>query len=165
MENAQETTNDLHETMRSNPAMIKKFEMTNGIRIGTAIFSFLLRLGVPLGPIALLTVRGRKSGKAYSIPIGLLEQDGKIWLVAVFGAVSWVHNVRATGTAQIKRGLSTKTVEVIEIEQSEAVPLLKEFLKRFRIVPFFRPYFTATWQSPLADFEREAPVHPVFILV
>jgi hypothetical protein len=60
----------------------------------------LLRIGVAGRHTYLLGVRGRRSGRTYSTPIILVE-NGDRWLVAHYGEVSWVRNVRAAGEATL----------------------------------------------------------------
>src|SRR5919197_2808250 len=87
--------------------MIKPFHMTAGLRVVSTIITTLLRIGLPVGPAVLLSVRGRKSGKFYTIPVALVEHSGTRWLVAAFGEVNWVRNLRAAGQAQLTRGRRT----------------------------------------------------------
>ena len=142
--------------------MIETFHMTRSMRIGSTILTALLRAGLPFGSLTLLSVRGRKSGKVHTIPVALVEQNDTRWLVAAFGEVSWVRNLRAAGRAQLTRGRRTEAIGVVELEAREAAPLLKQFLTSYQMVPFLPPYFAVTPRSPLADFEREASHHPVF---
>lgn len=141
------------------------FTMTRSMRIGTAILTAILRTGLPLGPLRLLSVLGRRSGRRYTTPIALLERNGTRWLVAAFGEVNWVRNLRAAGEAQLRRGRRRETVRAVELGPAEAAPILQHYLEKYRKVPFIAPYFEATANSPLADFEREASQHPVFRLV
>lgn len=148
--------------MNGEVVMTKRFQMTGTMRIGTAALRALLRVGVPMGPLVLLSVRGRKTGKLYTTPVALVEQNGTRWLVAAFGEVNWVHNLRASGEAHLMYRGRTEPIEVIEMQPVEAAPILKQFLTKFHIVPFIPPYFDATPKSSLDDFEREAQHHPVF---
>jgi hypothetical protein len=86
-------------------------------------------------------------------------------LVAAFGEVGWVHNLRAAGQAQLTRGRRTEAIGVVELAARDAAPILQQFLTSFRMVPFIPPYFDVTQHSPLADFERETAHHPVFRIV
>jgi deazaflavin-dependent oxidoreductase (nitroreductase family) len=142
--------------------MNKPFQMTRAMRIGTVILRFLLAAGVPMGPLQLLSHRGRKTGTLYTTPVALVERNGTRWLVAAFGEVNWVHNIRATGTAQLSGGWRKETIQVCELGSKEAAPVLKQFIKLYRLVPFIPPYFKAKAQSPLTDFEQDALYHPVF---
>jgi deazaflavin-dependent oxidoreductase (nitroreductase family) len=139
--------------------------MTGGLRVVSTIITTLVRLGLPSGPSALLTVRGRTSGKIYTIPIALVENSGTQFLVAAFGEVNWVRNLRAAGQAQLTRRRHTEAIGAVELEAQEAAPILKQFLKESERVSFIRPYFHVTLQSSLADFEQEALYHPVFRIV
>lgn len=145
--------------------MIEMFHMTSSMRIGSAVLTSLLRAGVPLGSLTLLSVQGRKSGKISTTPIALVERDGARFLVAAFGEVGWVRNLRAAGSAQLTSRRRTETIRIVELEVREAAPILKQFLTNYHLVPLIPPYFDVTPRSPLADFEREARRHPVFRLV
>ena len=142
--------------------MTKRFQMTRMMRLGTTILRGLLRAGLPLGPLVLLSVRGRKTGKVYTTPVALLEKHGTCRLVAAFGEVNWVHNIRTSGKAQLIYRGRTEPIAVVEMKPAEAAPILKQFLGKFHIVPFIPPYFDTTPKSPLEDFEHEARQHPVF---
>lgn len=56
--------------------MAKTLHLNFADRIGDALFMTLLRVGVKIGTMSLLTVRGRKSGQPHTIPVLLVEQDG-----------------------------------------------------------------------------------------
>ena len=64
----------------------------------------LLRLGVPMGDNALLTVRGRTSGKPRTLPITILPANGRHYVFAAFGEVNWVQNLRAAGSGDPQAG-------------------------------------------------------------
>ena len=59
----------------------------------------LLRVGLPLGPNALLTVTGRKTGQPRSTPVAVVDLGGRRWVIGTFGEVNWVRNLRAAGQA------------------------------------------------------------------
>jgi deazaflavin-dependent oxidoreductase (nitroreductase family) len=145
--------------------MRQAFHMTGGLRVVSTIITTLLRLGVPVGPSVLLSVAGRKSGKIYTIPIELVENSGTRFLVAAFGEVNWVRNLRAAGQAHLTRRRRTEAIGVVELEAKEAAPILKQFLRESQRVSFIKPYFHVTPHSSLADFEQEALYHPVFCIV
>jgi deazaflavin-dependent oxidoreductase (nitroreductase family) len=146
-------------------AMVQKFHMTPMMRMGTMLLKLLLWAGMPMGSLALLSVRGRTSGKVYTTPVALVQQDHEQWLVAAFEEVNWVRNLRAAGSAHLIRGRHTEAIEVIELEMSKAAPILQVFLERYQRVPFIPPYFSVTSPSSRAAFEREAIHHPLFRIV
>ena len=139
--------------------------MTTGLWMASTIIGTLLRLGLPVGPSALLSVRGRKSGKIATIPIALVENNGTRFLVAAFGEVNWVRNLRVAGSAQLTRRRRTEAIGVVELGTREAAPILKQYLRESQRVSFIKPYFHVTPQSSLVDFEQEALYHPVFRIV
>jgi deazaflavin-dependent oxidoreductase (nitroreductase family) len=119
----------------------------------------LARIGV--GPIHLLTTRGRTSGRAHTIPVVPVELGGKTWLVAPYGPVSWVKNARASGKVALRYGRAKGDYAVREVGAAEAGPVLKRYLA---VASKTRPYFDATKDSPVEDFVAEADRHPVFEL-
>src|SRR5579885_2128284 len=136
--------------------MRQPFHMTGGLRVASTIIATLLRIGLPIGPSVLLSVRGRKSGKIYTVPVALVENSGTRFLVAAFGEVSWVRNLRAAGRAQLTRKRRTEAIGVVELEAREAAPILKQFLRESQRVSFIKPYFHVSPESSLANFEQEA---------
>ena len=140
--------------------MSKTYHVNFAERMENALIMMLLRAGVKMGTTSLLTVRGRKSGQSQTVPVVLVEQDGECFLVAPYGVVQWVRNIRAAGTATLTRGRRSETISVTELPALEAVPILKEY--NLHVSGGVRSYFDATRDSPLEAFEREAPHHPVF---
>lgn len=145
--------------------MRQPFHMTGGLRVASMTLSILVRLGLPVGPSVLLSVRGRKSGKVHTIPVALVENSGARFLVAAFGEVNWVRNLRAAGEAHLRRRRRTEPIGVVELGVREAAPILQQFLRESQRVSFIKPYFRVTPHSSLADFEQEALYHPVFRIV
>ena len=142
--------------------MAKTYRVNAFVRISNAMTTFLLRMGVKMGTMTLLTVRGRKSGQPRTTPVTLIELDGDRLLIAPFGTVTWVRNLRAAGEATLTRGRHSERVSAVELSIQEAGPILKKSL--VGVPSFVTNYFDVTPDSPLADFEREAPRHPVFRL-
>ena len=139
--------------------MAKTYQVNFATRTRDSLLMTLQRAGVKLGTMSLLSVRGRKSGQPHTIPVLLVEQDGERWLVAPYGVVQWVRNIRTTGTATLTRGRRAEAISVAELPAQQAAPVLKQYLLNVATV---QPYFDATKDSPLEAFEREVPRHPVF---
>ncbi|HZC77918.1 MAG TPA: nitroreductase family deazaflavin-dependent oxidoreductase [Ktedonobacterales bacterium] len=142
--------------------MAKTYRVNFTVRASNALAAALLRMGVPLGPMTLLTVRGRKSGEPRTTPVALTEQDGRRIIVGTFGDVNWVRNLRAAGEAALTRGRRSEHVTVRELSAEEAAPLLKRALSG--APGMVRGYFDVTPDSSLEAFVREAPRHPVFLV-
>ena len=142
--------------------MAKTYRHTALRRIGNVLATTLVRAGVKVGPIHLLTVRGRKSGLPRTTPVAVVEQQGQRYLVATFGPGDWVRNLRAAGEATLTLGRRSETIKVIELPAQEAAPVLKACLGGSGGA--FKAYFDVTAEAPLQEFEREAGRHPVFVV-
>src|SRR5436189_4412176 len=92
-----------------------------------------LRLSVPMGPVGLLTVKGRLTGKSRRNPVGLFKHDGRSYLFSTFGNVNWVRNLRAAGQATMRKGFHMTRVYPVELTPEETAPILKE-----AVTPFLR---------------------------
>lgn len=138
--------------------MAKTYRLGPARRLVNALVKGLLRVGLAGGHTYLLSVSGRRSGRIYSTPVILVE-NGERWLVAPYGEVSWVRNVRAAGRAILSRGRRRDQVKISEVGPQESAPVLREYLQRVSVV---RPFFDASPDSPLEAFAAEADRHPVF---
>jgi len=65
----------------------KKYRLTGGIKASNALLKGVIRLGVPTGPLVLLTVAGRRTGQPRSTPLNLHVDDGRRYLVSPYGDV------------------------------------------------------------------------------
>ena len=139
--------------------MAKIYHVNFATRTRDSLFRTLLRTGVNLGTMSLLTVRGRKSSQPHTVPVRLIEQNSQRFLVAPYGIVQWVLNLRAAGTATLTHSQRSESISVTELPAEAAAPILKQYLVQ---VPTVRPYFDVTTDSPVSAFEHEASHHPVF---
>jgi deazaflavin-dependent oxidoreductase (nitroreductase family) len=110
----------------------------------------------------LLTVPGLRTGELRTTPVYLMEIEGERWLVAPYGAVGWVRNLRAAGRATLERGGRSEEVGAVEAGPEEAAPVLRRYIAD---VPLTRPYVDVSADSPRAAIAAEASRHPVFRLV
>lgn len=143
--------------------MAKTYRVGSLVRVSNAIVTALLRRGVPIGRNVLLTVPGRTSGEPRTTPVTPLEWQGERWLQSPFGDVNWVRNLRAAGRGTLSRGRKQEEITVVELPPAEAARVLKATLATYPSL--IKGYFDVTPDSPLAEFEREAPRHPLFRIV
>lgn len=141
--------------------MAKTFQVTSAQRFANKIIMFLLRRGISSKNNYILTVKGRKSGKFYSTPVTLVQEENKRWLVAPYGEVNWVRNARVGWQVTLTQARNSECVRVAELSPEEGAPILKKYLTQVRIV---QPYFDVRPDSPLDAFAAEAPRHPVFLI-
>ena len=127
----------------------------------------LLGAGVPMGPNALLTVRGRKSGLDRTTPVALVEIDGKRWVIGTFGETNWVRNLRAAGRATLAVGRRVEKVNVVELSPESGGAFFKDVLGPFvqRIPLGFGRFMLGSMlgaRDILDDPIGSGATHPVF---
>jgi deazaflavin-dependent oxidoreductase (nitroreductase family) len=143
------------------PRPPRQYHPGRGRHVENTIMSALARAGL-IPRSCLLTTRGRRTGRPRTNPVVPVEHDGRRWLVAPYGPVSWVRNARATGRVSLTRRRDTREYTIREVPPEEAGAVLKRYI---RISPATRPYFQASKDSPVEDFIAEADRHPVFELL
>jgi deazaflavin-dependent oxidoreductase (nitroreductase family) len=127
-----------------------------------AVVRPLARLGLTGQRTHLLTVPGRRTGRRWSTPVSIVEEDGERWLVAPYGSRNWVLNARAAGWVELRRGRRNERLDVVELGPAEAVPVLRRYYELARVT---RPFFDVSLDSPEAEWIAEASRHPVFRLL
>jgi deazaflavin-dependent oxidoreductase (nitroreductase family) len=156
-----------HEPTTASAANRGKSRVPSLTRILNPIVQRLIRLRVPLGPNALLSVRGRQTGLLRTTPVALVEVDGRRWISSTYGEVDWVRNLRATGEGIVAVGRRRETVRAVELDRGEAERFFSEILG-----PYLRRMPLVRWmmgslpnaRDILEDPGRAAARHPVFEL-
>ena len=98
------------------------------IRLLAPILQVLLAAGVPLGPNALITIRGRKSGLPRTTPLAIIDVSGRRWIWAPWGDVQWVRNLRAAGRATIIVRRRKEEVTATELDPTQRVAFFRDIL-------------------------------------
>ena len=126
----------------------------------------LLRVGVPMGPNALITVRGRKTGQPHTTPVALVEVNGRRWVQSPFGEVNWVRNLRAAHQATITVNRRSETVEAVELSTDETARFFNEVLRPYvGRIPMGRFLLSLLGGGDiLSNPDAAAARHPVFEL-
>lgn len=140
---------------------MKKYQVNSQVKVINSIMQTLVRLGWGPKHTYLLTVQGRKSGKAYSTPVTIVEDNNGRWLVAPYGEMNWVRNARASGQVTLARGGRSERLSIAEETAEVSARVLKAYVA---LEPITRPYFEATVDSPVEAFQTEVARHPVFRL-
>jgi len=161
---------------RGKNRMAKPYRVNTFVRISNTVMSSLLGLGITLWSFSLLTVRGRKSGKPIVTPLAIFVHDQKRYLIATYGVVNWVCNLRAAaGLATLTRRRQSEKIHAIELSPAAAALVFREALRSgppgvptviFRVYRalLVLPYLGVTEHSSLEEFEREVLTHPVFLV-
>ena len=84
-----------------------------------------------LGLAPALTVRGRASGRRYTMPVLPLDYEGKRYLVAPRGNTQWARNLRAVGECELRAGGRKSRFTAREIPAAERAPLVAAYVKRY----------------------------------
>jgi len=156
--------------------MPKPYRVNLFVRFNNAVMRSLIRAGLRIGTFAVLTVPGRKTGRPLNVPLVVFTHGDNRYLVASYGVVNWVRNLRAAdGRANLQSGHATEKISAIELPAEQAGPILRFTLQTGPpgiprlIVRIFRrflvlPYLDVDMDSSDDDFVRAARNHPVFRL-
>lgn len=136
------------------------------VRLFSPLAKLLLGAGVPQGPNALITIRGRRTGVPRTTGVTLVEVEGRRWVVGTFGEVNWVRNLRAAGEATLTVGSGREEVTAVELNTEARTAFFRDvlapYVRRMRIAPVLLRLLQAT---EILDDPASAAAHrPVFEL-
>jgi len=129
------------------------------LRLINPVNSWLLARGVGPAPQRLLTIVGRRTGRARTTPVAVVAVDGVRYVVAGFAGSDWVRNARAARHAQLRRGRVIEDVTLTEVPAADRGPVLRAFVSQVR---GGRPFLGLSAHAPDAALEDAAARHPVF---
>jgi len=143
------------------------------MRAGTWVVGVLLRLGVKvslLGPMMLLTVRGRTSGQPRTLPVDVHDIDGRRYLIATHGVGAWVLNLRASGEGTLRLGRTRIPFTAAELAPEQAGQVTRRALGTLVASDGWRgsgvrSNLGVRADSGDADYVRAAATHPVFEII
>ena len=141
--------------------MARTCRLTPAARLINRLSAALIKTGAAASCAHILTVRGRAAGRLRPTPAGVLTAGQDRWLAGAYGPVNWTRNARAAGEVTLRRVRRSQRYAVSEPSARDAVPVLREYIKRIRVA---RTYFDATPDSPGDAIMAELPAHPVFRL-
>lgn len=88
----------------------------------------LLKIGPLLGPNALITIRGRKTGRPHTTPVALVSVQGRRWVIGTFGETNWVRNLREAREATLTVGRAQTTLAATELNIEQRVAFFRDVL-------------------------------------
>src|SRR6266480_2573364 len=109
-------------------ASVMESQAPSFVKVFNPIARRLLNRGPLLGPNALITVRGRKSGLPRTTPVALVEIDGRRWEIGTFGEVNWVRNLRSAGRAALSVGKRREEVLATELDHQAATAFFRDVI-------------------------------------
>jgi deazaflavin-dependent oxidoreductase (nitroreductase family) len=149
------------------------------LRLFNPLVRRLISAGMPTGaPNILLTVRGRRSGKPRTVPVGMVELDGRMFIQASYGEGGWVQNLRVAGEATLTEHDRRMPVQAVELPPDEAATILRRALEPYRRSRLLRALMGPRFRPPIGVLSRyririddtpeeylaEARRHPLFEL-
>jgi len=126
-----------------------------------AVFTWLAGRGRGKRYLHVLTVAGRRTGQPRSTPVDVMDVAGQRFLVAPYGEVNWVRNVRAAGSVRLSRAGDDTSWRAEEVHGLAAVPVLRQYI---RTVPVTRAYWEVAADAPDEELAAVVDRHPVFRL-
>ncbi len=140
----------------------RTYRLTPVQRGANAFFRLITRLGLGARYRYLLTVIGRRTGLPRTTPVDVMTYAGSRWLVAPYGEVNWVRNLRASGTGILRRGRRRSSFRAVEVDPETAVPVIRRYIADVRVT---RSYWGAGPDATDRELIEEARRHPVFRIV
>lgn len=110
-----------------------------------------------LGLAPALTVRGRTSGRRYTMPVLPLDYEGKQYLVAPRGNTHWARNLRAVGEGELRAGGRKVQFTATEIPVAQRGPLVGAYVHKYG------PKYGGFVAKEFAALPDPAD-HPVFLI-
>lgn len=98
-----------------------------GWLVSRVVNPVLMRLGV----IPTLAVRGRTSGAWRTVPVNVVELDGRRYLVAPRGDTQWARNLRAAGRGELRGRSRREAFRAVEIPSAEKPRVIEAYLARW----------------------------------
>lgn len=141
--------------------MAKVYRLGAGQRFVNAAFAAFTRLGLGKRYRYILTVRGRRTGLEHSTPVDVMTSGGQRFLVAAYGEVNWVRNLRAAKELTLTRAGKVEAFAAEEIHGEDAAPVIRTYL---HAVPVTRAYWDVDEHASDAELAAETARHPVFRL-
>jgi deazaflavin-dependent oxidoreductase (nitroreductase family) len=142
-----------------------RYRVTRARRTANAVIAELVSFGLGPPGIHLLTTRGNRTGFLRTNPVDLVEDEAGRFLVAPYGTVGWVRNIRTDGFATLRRGGWIEMATVEEVGPERAARVLRAYLSDPIRAAVVGRHFAVTPDAPLEDFARIAANHPVFAIV
>ena len=110
--------------------------------------------------LAVLEVRGRRTGRVISFPVVIADHGGERYLVAMLGnTTNWVRNVRAAGGRAVLCHGRRESVRLEDVPVEQRPAILRRYLA---VAPGARPHIPIDRHASPHDFDRVASQVPVF---
>ena len=140
--------------------MAKVYRLGLKRKIQNSLMRSMARRGK--GPASELGVVGRSSGRRHSIVVCPTTVDGATYVVAPYGVVDWVHNVRNNPRVTLSRGGVTTRYSATEVRGEEAGRVLNRYYLENK--KHVADYMDIPGEGTVMDFAAATDHCPVFRL-
>ena len=142
------------------PARVPRF-----VSLLSPVLQAMLAAGLPVGPNALITIPGRRTGEPRTAGVAIIEVSGRRWIWAPWGEVNWVRNLRAAGRATLTKRGRKEEVKATELDAQERVRFFRDVLAPYaRSLPGGMSFVRILDQTDLTDPVEAAQDRRVFEL-
>jgi hypothetical protein len=90
-----------------------------------------------------LSVPGRRSGRAHTVQVAVLDHEHERYLLAPRGQTDWALNLLASGSGRLAKQGSSENIEVAEVPVAQRPGLIKAYLARYGTMPTVAATFRA----------------------
>jgi hypothetical protein len=80
------------------------------------IMRFMSSIGIAPGPVRIMTLPGRTSGKPLSSPVSPVVVDGRRFVVSAQKNSNWAKNARAAAYGELRKGRASERVTLTEVD-------------------------------------------------
>src|SRR5690349_13782568 len=85
-----------------------------------------------LGAKPALATRGYRTGQWRTVPVNVLEREGRRYLVSTRGDAFWVRNLRHSPEAELRRRGRAERVRATLVPEADRPPLIAAYVDRWR---------------------------------
>lgn len=140
--------------------MTKQYRVTPRVRIENSIAGIRAKRGK--GQASQLAVTGRKTRERRVVVVAPVNIDGTTYLVAPFGLVGWVLNIRANPKVTLSRGGATTRFTATAADKEEAGRVLARYYAENE--KHVKDFMDIPGENTITDFTAAAHRYPVFKL-
>lgn len=142
--------------IQQTPSLAPMAKEYKAPRVYNRLIEWMTHLGI--GSSVVMVTTGRKSGEPRSVPVSPITVDGVEYIVAPYGSVGWVQNVRDDPHVTIEKGRGSRPARLVEVT-SDSAGIVKQYYER---ESFSRQYMDVPQDPTVEDFERVSGSFPVF---
>jgi deazaflavin-dependent oxidoreductase (nitroreductase family) len=140
--------------------MAKQYHVTSKVRVMNSVVRFMSKRGK--GPASQLAVTGRTSGERRVVVVTPVHIDDTTYIVAPYGAVAWVLNIRANPKVTLSRGGATFRFTAAEADKEEAGKVLARYYADN--AKHVGTFMDIPGEHTIMDFTAVVDQYPVFKL-